>query len=198
VAHGVIDVFEVVYPEYDIPYKLEDLGEKLGVNWESDDKKRKTLELIASACNSVRSAILTFHRYIEQGKLGKIVPVDIQGSTHEQARKILTGEKGDFKIDYSKFLDYCLVNKVPTNDVSDFVMLSEMAKQRRLAKVDEKFRDQMRSKNPIIYAPKIKAKAYFWTPKQKEKEKKEERKPVYKKTGIKVRKKSNVSIDNLW
>lgn len=186
-----VDVFEVIYPEDKIPYKLQELSNELGI-----EVKMEILERIASICNSVRSSILTFHQFVDRGQLGKIVPIDIRGSTHEQMRKLLTGKKGDFKIDYGKFLDYCLCNKVPATDVSDFVLLSEMAKRRRLAKIDEKFRDQMRSNNPIIFAPKVKAKTYFWIPKQKKD--KREKKVTYKKSSVKVRKKTDVSIDDLW
>ena len=191
-----IDVFEIKYPENDVVDRLNQLWQERG-----EEIKRETLERIASACNSVRSAILTLHRFLEKGKLGKIIPIDIEGSEHEKIRKLLKGEREpDSMIDHNKFLSYCLSNRVSAVDVGDYAILTHMARQRRLSKIDEKFRNLLRAENDVIFFPKVKARSYFFKPKEK-KQPKDKGDDSYKKSGlpgVRVQKKSGVSIDDLW
>jgi len=185
-----IDIFEVVYPEHDVVERLIQIAPNV---------KLETLEQIVEACNSVRSAILTLHHYVEGGK-ERIIPVDIRGSEHEQIKNLLTGKGGEFKIDYNRFLSYCLSNRVPAIDVENYILLNEMSRRRRLAGVDEKFRNLLRAENDDIRAPRVRAKPYVFRLKDKEKNTREE-KGVYKKSelgSVVVRKKVGTSIDDLW
>jgi predicted nucleotidyltransferase len=192
-----IDIFEVIYPEAEVADKLEQICIEKG--WEV---KKDILNTIASSCNSVRSAMLTLDRYINKGKLGKVIPIDIQGSQHEQIRKVLTGHVvTNVDIDYSKFLDYCLTNKVPAVDVESFIMLSYMAKQKRLAGVDESFRNVMRATNEVILPPRVKAKVYAFIPREKKEKKEKEEKWSYTKNELQPKisvRKTNTSLNDIW
>ena len=191
-----IDIFEVKYPEDEVADVLNKICIKT-----NNLVDRSVLETIASSCNSVRSSILTLHRYINKGKLGKIIPIDIQGSTHEQIRKLFNGEKQvKINVENNKFLDYCLSNKVPAHDIENHVILTWMARQKRLGGIDEMFMNNIRASNIDIYAPRIKAKAYFFRPKTNEK-KKEEKEEGYKKSSLpklSIRKKKEKSLNDIW
>ena len=103
-------------------------------------------------------------------------------------------------IDHNKFLSYCLSNRVSAVDVGDYAILTHMARQRRLSKIDEKFRNLLRAENDVIFFPKVKARSYFFKPKEK-KQPKDKGDDSYKKSGlpgVRVQKKSGVSIDDLW
>lgn len=191
-----IDIFEVEYPESDVPELLKGICDKVGATVGMD-----TLERIAKSCNSVRSSVLTLHHYIQRGgKLGKIIPIDIQGSDHEKIRKLLTGKARHIDIDYKRMIDYCLANRVPADDVEGYISLTKMARETRLAGIDEMFLKLMRAKNPTILAPRIKATVFVPRQRAEKKEKSAEDDGVYKTKklyDVKI-KKSGVSLDDIW
>lgn len=195
----LVEMLEIEYPLDEVPDLLMDIIKK--EKGEIPESYNVSCE-IANKCNSVRSAILTLHRYLQRMDL-KIEPIDIDGSDHEKIRKILIGE--DPSDDYIKpFVDYCLANIVPADQVMDYVMLEKMSRESRLAKVEIFYRNNMRSINKNIMPPKHKSNVFFYKPKNRKEKvddvvtKRKKEKDRTEDTVIKLETKVNLNLDDVW
>ena len=159
---------------------------------------------IAEKCVSVRSAIITLERYIAMdGKLKKIVPMDVQGSELEQVKGIMTGNvPNKVSIDPLRFVDFGFSNMVSAEDVGNLYTLSILQRQARLAGIPKMLMEQLRSRSDDIREPKRRV-IYdgMFKARTKKMKKEPKQKAPKKKRKLNIRKPTktvNKSIDDIW
>jgi len=99
---------EVQYPTNNaIVKRLGEIAKK-----ENIIVKKKLLEIVATKCNSMRQAILTFQRVIISGDMKRIVPQDIDYGETEQIKRLFSGKDVELTIDIRTIRKWAIVNDI--------------------------------------------------------------------------------------